>query len=64
VQREGTKQTFGFATAGWTVAPVVSRVVSRIAPILGVAPVDETAPDVRRALSIAVKSGKAKLASF
>jgi cell division protein FtsI (penicillin-binding protein 3) len=61
---KGTKQTFGFATAGWTAAPVVSRVVSRIAPILGVAPVDETAPDVRRALSIAVKSGKAKLASF
>jgi cell division protein FtsI (penicillin-binding protein 3) len=33
-----TKDTFGFTTAGWNVAPVVSRTVSRIAPMLGVAP--------------------------
>ncbi|GAC1572791.1 MAG: penicillin-binding protein 2 [Sphingomicrobium sp.] len=31
-----TKDTFGFTTAGWNVAPVVSRTVSRIAPMLGV----------------------------
>lgn len=61
---KGNKKTLGFATAGWTVAPVVSRVISRIAPILGVAPIDESAPDVRRAMSIVIKSGKAKLASF
>ena len=61
---KGNEKTFGFATAGWTVAPVVSRVVSRIAPILGVAPIDESAPEVRRAMSVAIKSGKAKLASF
>ena len=33
-----TKDTFGFTTAGWNVAPVVSRTVSRIAPMLGVTP--------------------------
>src|SRR6476620_9847763 len=33
-----TKATYGFTTAGWNVAPVVSRTVSRIAPMLGVAP--------------------------
>jgi cell division protein FtsI (penicillin-binding protein 3) len=31
-------ETFGFHTAAWNVAPVVSRVVSRIGPVLGVQP--------------------------
>jgi cell division protein FtsI (penicillin-binding protein 3) len=35
---KATKETYGFTTAGWNVAPVVSRTVSRIAPMLGVAP--------------------------
>jgi cell division protein FtsI (penicillin-binding protein 3) len=30
--------TYGFHTAGWNVAPVVSKVVSRIGPMLGVMP--------------------------
>ena len=34
----GIKETFGYATGGWTAAPVVSKVVSRIGPILGVYP--------------------------
>ena len=33
-----TKDTFGYATGGWVAAPVVRRVVERIAPLLGVAP--------------------------
>ena len=33
---KGTKASFGFATGGWTAAPAVGRVVSRIAPLLGV----------------------------
>ena len=32
----GTKQTFGFALAGYTAAPLAGRVISHIAPILGV----------------------------
>ena len=39
---KATPETFGFTTAGWNVAPVVSRTVSRIAPMLGVR------PDIRR----------------
>lgn len=34
----GTDKTFGYATAGWTAAPVVRRVVSRIAPLVGMPP--------------------------
>jgi cell division protein FtsI (penicillin-binding protein 3) len=32
----GTKETFGLALAGYTAAPLAGRVISRIAPILGV----------------------------
>lgn len=38
---KSTKETFGFHTAGWNVAPVVKQVIARIGPLLGVAP-DET----------------------
>ena len=36
-----TKTSFGYATAGWNVAPAFSRLVQRIAPSLGVMPVNE-----------------------
>lgn len=32
----GIEETFGFATAGWTAAPVVGRVIERAAPLLGI----------------------------
>src|SRR4029434_4251602 len=35
---KATKDTYGFHTAGWNVAPVVSRTISRIAPMLGIRP--------------------------
>jgi cell division protein FtsI (penicillin-binding protein 3) len=35
---KATAETFGFRTAGWNVAPVISKTVSRIAPMLGVRP--------------------------
>ncbi|MBV9015693.1 MAG: penicillin-binding protein 2 [Alphaproteobacteria bacterium] len=54
----GTKQSFGYATAGWTVAPATSRIIQRIAPILGVAPVDEASPAVTQALTIESLQGK------
>ena len=43
---KGRDQTFGLAGGGWTAAPVVRRVVMRIAPMLGVTPRDaeEEAP--------------------
>ncbi|MGE0410155.1 MAG: peptidoglycan D,D-transpeptidase FtsI family protein [Amphiplicatus sp.] len=36
-----TKQSRGYATAGWNAAPAFSRFVSRVAPSLGVMPVSE-----------------------
>ncbi len=37
-QPQATADTYGFRTAGWNVAPVVSKTISRIAPMLGVRP--------------------------
>jgi cell division protein FtsI (penicillin-binding protein 3) len=51
---KGIKETHGFRTAGWNVAPVISKTVSRVAPVLGVVPdsrrdanLDEVLPYVR-----------------
>ena len=63
----GTKETRGYATGGWVAAPIVSRVISRIGPMLGMRPVDEEAPAIRRKMAIDVvtkKTGKRRLASF
>ena len=35
-QPHGTKETGGFALAGYTAAPLAGKVISRIAPLLGV----------------------------
>jgi cell division protein FtsI (penicillin-binding protein 3) len=37
---KGTADTFGFTTAAWTAGPVVSKVISRSGPMLGVLPDD------------------------
>jgi len=57
-----TKQTHGYATGGWTAVPVVNRVVQRIAPILGVMPIDEKDPAIERALWIQINPQERKLA--
>jgi cell division protein FtsI (penicillin-binding protein 3) len=44
---KGKKSTYGYATAGWVVAPSIQRIVQRIAALHGIEPVDETAPAVR-----------------
>jgi cell division protein FtsI (penicillin-binding protein 3) len=48
----GNKKTFGYATGGWVAAPAVSRIIARIAPLLGVPPIDESAPEIRRAIAL------------
>jgi cell division protein FtsI (penicillin-binding protein 3) len=45
-----TPETYGFTTAGWNVAPVVSRTVSRIAPMLGIAPDMHREPNMSEVL--------------
>ena len=47
---KGTAETFGFRTAGWNVAPVVSKTVSRIAPMLGVRPDKQREPNLAEVL--------------
>jgi len=45
-----TAETYGFRTAGWNVAPVVSKTVSRIAPMLGVRPDKDREPNMAEVL--------------
>ena len=47
---KATPETFGFTTAGWNVAPVVSRTISRIAPMLGIRPDKNREPDMSQVL--------------
>ena len=54
----GNKESHGYATAGWTVAPATSRIIQRIAPLLGVAPQDENAPEIKQGLQIESLAGK------
>ena len=51
---QGTKETMNYATGGWVAAPIVANIVKRSAPILGIAPIDETAPDIRRDMLVQV----------
>jgi cell division protein FtsI (penicillin-binding protein 3) len=52
------KQSHGYATAGWTVVPATSHIVQRIAPLLGVQPVDESSPAITKALAVESLQGK------
>jgi cell division protein FtsI (penicillin-binding protein 3) len=54
----GNKESHGYATAGWTVAPATGRIIERIAPLLGVAPVDENSPEIVKGLQIESLAGK------
>ena len=63
----GTEKTHGYATGGWVAAPIVGSVISRIGPMLGMRPIDEETPAIRRTMAIDVvtkKTGKRRLASF
>jgi len=47
---KATAETFGFSTAGWNVAPLISRTISRIAPMLGVRPDKKREPNMAEVL--------------
>ncbi|WP_020592603.1 peptidoglycan D,D-transpeptidase FtsI family protein [Kiloniella laminariae] len=56
---KGTKKTYGFATGGWVAAPVVKRVIERMAPLLGIQPVHiESADDSGNSI---LKKAKARM---
>jgi cell division protein FtsI (penicillin-binding protein 3) len=61
---KGNTKTRDFATGGWTAAPVVSRVVQRMAPFVAIAPIDEEAPKIRRELAIDISPKRPRLASY
>jgi cell division protein FtsI (penicillin-binding protein 3) len=42
--------SYGFATGGWVAAPVVNRIVQRMAPLLGMPPVPKDAPEAQNEL--------------
>jgi cell division protein FtsI (penicillin-binding protein 3) len=44
------KSSYGYATAGWVAAPVISAVVQRIAPLYGLKPVPDDAPEAQNPL--------------
>lgn len=48
----GSKESHGFATGGWAAAPGVAHVVQRMAPLMGIQPVDEESPEIRRSLMV------------
>ena len=47
---KATAETFGFTTAGWNVAPIVSKTVGRVAPMLGVRPDKKREPNMAEVL--------------
>ncbi len=61
---KGTKETYNRATGGWVAAPAVSRIVGRVAPLLGVRPVEENLIARAPAPVVKVSSGVRKGAAF
>jgi cell division protein FtsI (penicillin-binding protein 3) len=58
----GNKETYGFATAHWTAAPAVGRVVAQIGPLLGLSPIntpEAAAPPKERLMVYAALHGDA-----
>lgn len=47
---KGNKSTYGYATGGWVAAPVASRVIAQMGPLLGIQPVMEVVPDTMDAM--------------
>lgn len=56
---KGTAETFGLTTAAWTAAPVVSKVIARTGPMLGVIPDGHRDVDVSEFSSLIWKEKKA-----
>ncbi len=52
----GNKETAGYATGGWIAAPAVRNTIERMASIVGIQPVDEDSPEIRRSLMVTLPS--------
>ena len=60
------KHSHGYATGGWVAAPAARHIIENTAPLLGIHPVDEKAPEIRQKLPLNFRIGKEEktLASF
>jgi cell division protein FtsI (penicillin-binding protein 3) len=54
----GNKSTYGYSTAGWVAAPAAGRVIARIAPMLGMLPDTQDAPQINQALYIPLQPAR------
>ncbi len=54
---KATAKTFGFRYASWNVAPVISKTISRIAPMLGVRPDKKREPNMAEVLPYVFEKG-------
>ena len=61
---KGTEQTFGYATGGWVAAPTVGRLISQMAPIVGIQPIDESNPELQEAMFVDLSPRGTTLASY
>jgi cell division protein FtsI (penicillin-binding protein 3) len=57
---KATKETYGFHTAGWNVAPIIKKVIGRIGPLLGVAPDERREVDLTEVLQYVQDEKKAQ----
>jgi cell division protein FtsI (penicillin-binding protein 3) len=63
----GNKKSFGFATAGWTATPVVGHLIARMAPLVGLAPVNGEEPtldDARQMVSVDAEARASRVNSL
>jgi len=61
---QGIEASYGYATGGWTAAPTVGRIISRIGPIAGIAPREGVLPELPVAEGNADEQLEAILAAF
>ena len=54
---KATADTYGFTTAGWTAAPIVSKIIGRTGSLLGVIPDDRREMDLSDVLPLVAKKG-------
>ncbi|HEX2752319.1 MAG TPA: penicillin-binding protein 2 [Alphaproteobacteria bacterium] len=55
---QGIKETYNYATGGWTAAPVVGRVIEQMAPLYQIAPEEGGRPDIVEMMSPYLKETK------
>jgi cell division protein FtsI (penicillin-binding protein 3) len=53
-----TKATYGYATAGWVVAPAAGKVIARIAPMMGMLPDLANMQAINQSLAIPLEPGR------